>query len=148
LALGPASAMASSQTWTINDPSGAATTSVAADNDCDVPGGPPSQCTISEAVFEANHPDNPADTDTIHFNLPATTTLALGASVSLSLNQPMTIDGCSGAAATAPCVGINGGAVLSSPIVADADGITIEGLAIGFGGPEEIFAPGGVGALT
>src|SRR5690349_7290882 len=117
----PAGALAAPRTWMVDDASGSATSGVA-DNVCNAPG--PAACTISEAVLEANSPDSSGDVDSIHFTLPANTTIALQLNVVLSPSQPMIIDGCSGIAATNPCVGIDGAAVNTTPIVV-GDGVTI-----------------------
>jgi hypothetical protein len=129
-------------TWTVDDPSGAAT-SGSSNGTCDAPGGGVN-CTIAEAVLESS---DLGDTDTIHFNLPAATTIALAGPEGLTLEQPVTIDGCSGAPATSPCVGINGSAVVDS-IQVHGNSTTIRGLAITNSNPEAIFAPGGVNGLT
>jgi hypothetical protein len=133
----PSGALAT--TWNVNDASGAAP-NASPDTFCDAPG--PLNCTLPEAVLEAN-----ADSgDTIHFTLPAATTIAL--TVSLDIDQPMTIDGCNGGAATAPCVGIDGGTAPTTTFAVFGNGTAFSGLAVGGGHPEAIFATGGMQGLT
>jgi hypothetical protein len=127
-------------TWVVNDTSGAATVPPA-NGACDAPGS--AQCTLAEAVLEANAAGH---TDTIHFNLAPGSTITLASTLTLSLNQPMTIDGCSGAISPpAPCVGIHS---TTDAFIIGAGGIAIRGLAMGGASPEAIFAPCCLPGLT
>ncbi len=97
---------------------------------CDADGG--DQCTLRAAILEANaNVPNVGQTHTISFSLGFGTALT-PATAYASLNQPVSINGCSAdPAATEPCITLTGTGGFNGLTLNSAPGIAIRGLAFG-----------------
>jgi CSLREA domain-containing protein len=116
---------------------GAATT-ITVNNSSDITPVDDGNCTLREAVTAANTDTASgattgecaagSGTDAIHFNIGSPFEIQLLGTGFDQITESVTIDGCSGANASDPCVGVIGGN--STPFDVDANGVAIKGLSL------------------